>query len=148
MENKNMGSLIFNSKTGEFKYDDKLSQVDPEKNKADNVEKNIDDKTDIMSKKPKLAFNTKTGVFEYADENIRKIQEVRAKLRQDHDPLEVKQKYIEQGLDEVGLSGSMGKTGDSKTGEITEKHKKTADSQIEDAKEEMIKNRLKKEVNR
>ena len=98
-------------------------------------------------KAPERRYNEKTGEFEYADESVRKLQELRSKLRYG-DPLENKQNCIRQGLEEVGLSGNMGKTGDSKTGEITEKHKKTSDSQIEDAKEVMLRNKLEKGAKR
>ena len=98
-------------------------------------------------KAPEWRYNEKTGEFEYADESMRKLHYLRGKLRH-CDPLENKQNYIKQGLEDVGLSGNMGKTGDSKTGEITEKHKKTSDSQIEDAKEVMLRNKLEKGAKR
>ena len=38
----------------------------------------------------------------------------------------------------------MGKTGDSRTGQVTEKHREIATSQIEDAKQIMLRRRLSK----
>lgn len=46
-----------------------------------------------------------------------------------------RQKLLENGLEEIGLSkDDLGKTGDPRSGEVSDKHKKTAESQTEDAK--------------
>lgn len=88
-------------------------------------------------KAPKMTFNPEEGVFSYADEHMRKLYEVRQKLHNtNRDPLAVKQEEMARGLEEIGLSRKdLGKTGNSRTGEVSEKHKKTAQSQIEDAKD-------------
>lgn len=68
-----------------------------------------------------------------------KIRDLRAKLRSSNkDPLEVKQEEMSRGLEEIGLSRKdLGKTGNSLTGEVTERHKEVANSQTEDAKDIM-----------
>lgn len=99
------------------------------------------------SKKPQMKFNHETLEFEYADENIQKIHDLRRRIQaQEHDPLEMKQIELAQGLRDIGFSEKdMGKTGDSRTGQVTERHRAIAASQIEDAKQVMLRRRLSKE---
>lgn len=99
------------------------------------------------NKKPELDFNPETGLIEYADKNLQKIAELRKRKKDSHiDPLEFKAKSLSSGLEEIGLSkDDLGKTGDSRTGEITEKNRKIAASQTEDAKEIMLWNKKSKE---
>lgn len=68
---------------------------------------------------------------------------MRQRLKNENiDYLAAKQGAISNGLEEIGLSKEdMGKTGDSSTGEITEKDKRVAKSQIEDAKYTMLQRR-------
>ena len=54
--------------------------------------------------------------------------------------LEEKMKQMKARLNQKGLD--MGKTGDSSTGEVSEKHKKVARSQVEDAKSMMLQKRM------
>ena len=98
------------------------------------------------SKKPQMKFNPETLVFEYADETMQKIHNLRQKIQaKERDPLESKQKELAQGLNDIGFSTEdMGKTGDSRTGQVTEKHRAIAASQIEDAKQIMLQRRLSK----
>lgn len=95
-------------------------------------------------KTPEKTYNPETGLFEYADRIMQKLHDVRKKLHNRNiDPLAAKQEEMSRGLEEIGLSRKdMGKTGDSSTGEITEKHKKIANSQTEDAKAVMIKQKI------
>ncbi len=90
--------------------------------------------------KMRYKFNPVTGSFEYADKNLQKIHELRQRLHdKNRDPLEAKQSEMRQGLEDIGFSKeNIGKTGDSRTGDVTEKHKAIADSQIEDAKAVML----------
>ena len=50
------------------------------------------------------------------------------------DPLQLRLQNIRQRLAANGLEEDMGKTGDSRTGEISEKHKRVAQIQTETAK--------------
>ncbi len=87
-------------------------------------------------KQPQRKFNFETGEFYYANERLQKIAELRKRLHtENNDPLAARQKLLENGLEEIGLSkDDLGKTGDSRNGEVSDKHKKTAKSQTEDAK--------------
>ena len=92
------------------------------------------------NKKPVEKFDFNTGEAVYVDKNLQKIKELRQRLKNENiDYLAAKQGAISNGLEEIGLSKEdMGKTGDSSTGEITEKDKRVAKSQIEDAKYTML----------
>ncbi len=107
-------------------------------NETDNPENNSNSIT--KDKTPEKTFNPETGMFEYADRNMQKLHEARQKLRRENpDYLEVKQKEMSNGLEEIGLSRKdLGKTGNSLTGEVTERHKEVANSQTEDAKDMML----------
>lgn len=107
-----------------------------------NVEKPIEDLEQgtnnfDSSKKPQMEFNHETGVFEYANKAMQKIHDLRRQRQaKEYDPLESKQRELAQGLRDIGFSEKdMGKTGDSITGQVTEKHRKIAASQIEDTKQ-------------
>lgn len=99
------------------------------------------------NKKPELDFNPETGLIEYTDKNLQKIAELRKRIKNNNiDPLELKAKSLSSGLEEIGLSrDDLGKTGNSITGEITEKNREIAKSQTEDAKEIMLRNKKLKE---
>ena len=120
----------------------------PESSDIESSEQNLtlDEKfarTDY-GKSPRKKFNAEKGTLEYADENLQKLQELRKKMHfSNRDPLTNRQREIELGLEEIGFEKSdMGKTGDSRTGEVTDRHKKIADSQVEDAKADIIRTRL------
>lgn len=91
---------------------------------------------------PAKKINLELGEEEYVDANLQKIRELRKRLKEEsRDPLAAKQELLQRGLEEVGLSkNDLGKTGDSRTGEISDKHKKVANSQSEDAKWLMLNN--------
>ena len=95
------------------------------------------------NKKPVEKFDFNTGEAVYVDKNLQKIKELRQRLKNENiDYLAAKQGAISNSLEEIGLSKEgMGKTGDSSTGEITEKDKRVAKSQIEDAKYTMLQRR-------
>ena len=99
-----------------------------------------DQKRSDNNKRPELDFNPETGLIEYADKNLQKIAELRKRIKDSNiDLLEFKSKSLSSGLEEIGLSkDNLGKTGNSITGEITEKNKEIAKSQTEDAKELML----------
>ena len=84
------------------------------------------------------------GEEQYVDNNLQKIKELRKRLKDEHrDYLEDKQNFIANGLEEIGLSKeNMGKTGNSQTGKISEKQKTIAKSQMEDAKDAMLKRKM------
>ena len=106
----------------------------------------------------KMTFNPETATFDIADENIKKIRELRSRLKENNrDPLADKEHEMKLGLNEMEFSEEdkkqglnnlefsekdMGKTGDSRTGEVSEKHKKIARSQVEDAKSMMLQKRM------
>ncbi len=106
-----------------------------------NEEKGFRAKDDIQlcrenDKLPQRKFNPVTYEFYYADERLQKIAELRKRLHtENNDPLAARQRLLENGLEEIGLSkDDLGKTGDSRCGEVSDKHKKVAESQTEDAK--------------
>ena len=106
-----------------------------------NEEKGFGAKNDILlsrenDKQPQKKFNFETGESYYADERLQKIAELRKRLHtENNDPLAARQRLLENGLEEIGLSkDDLGKTGDSRSGEVSDKHKKVAESQTEDAK--------------
>jgi hypothetical protein len=72
-----------------------------------------------------------------------KIHDLRKKIQaKEHDPLEMKQRELAQGLRDRSFSeNDMGKTGDSRTGQVTEKHRAIAASQIKKAKQSMLQRR-------
>ena len=90
--------------------------------------------------------NLERGEEEYVDPRLQRIHELRKRMQKEHqDPLILKQNVVKQGLKEIGFSeNDMGKTGDSRTGQVTEKHHAIAASQIDDAKQIMLQRRLSK----
>lgn len=91
----------------------------------------------INPHKPEMQFNKKRSIFEYKNPALRKIAELRSRLKATgSDPLKGKEDRLKLGLEEIGLSADdLGKTGDSRTGEVSEKHKRVASSQIADYKD-------------
>lgn len=88
-----------------------------------------------QGKAPALNYNPVTGAFDVADAKIKELRAKRDRLTIRNDPLAEKQRAIELGLEEIGISDEkMGKTGDSRTGKVTEEQKRIAESQVEDAK--------------
>lgn len=85
---------------------------------------------------PLKKVNLERGEEEYVDPRLQRIHELRKRMQKEHqDPLILKQNVVKQGLKEIGFSeNDMGKTGDSRTGQVTEKHHAIAASQIDDAK--------------
>ena len=129
-------SLLYNPLTDEFEAvaDDS----------ADKKEKNVPQPEiffphEESGRRPLKKFNFETGEFSYADDNLQKIHEARKQQRStNRDRLTDKQRLMEQGLEEIGLTKKdLGKTADPKTGQISDIHRQTAASQIEDAKEKM-----------
>lgn len=106
----------------------------------------------------KMTFNPESMEFEVTDENIKKIRELRRRLKENNrDSLADKEHEMKLGLNEMEFSEEdkkqglnnlefsekdMGKTGDSRTREVSEKHKKIARSQVEDAKSMMLRKRM------
>ncbi len=93
---------------------------------------------------PSKKVSLELGEEQYVDNNLQKIKELRKRLKDEHrDYLEDKQNFIANGLEEIGLSKeNMGKTGNSQTGKISEKQKTIAKSQMEDAKDAMLKRKM------
>lgn len=96
---------------------------------------------------PAKKISLELGEEQYVDKNLQKIKELRQRLKNENiDYLAARQGTISNGLEEIGLSKEdMGKTGESSTGKITEKHKTIAKSQIEDAKMQCYKKNSSKE---
>ncbi len=94
--------------------------------------------------KPAKKVSLELGEEQYVDDNLQKIKELRKRLKDEHrDYLEDKQNFIANGLEEIGLSKEdMGKTGNSQTGKISEKQKTIAKSQMEDAKDAILKRKM------
>ncbi len=127
-------TLELNPETGEL-------EAVPVTEERDEEKKGFGVKDDIQlsqenDKEPQKKFSFETGESYYADEKLQKIAELRKRLHtENNDPLAARQKLLENGLEEIGLpKNDLGKTGDSRSGEISDKHKKTAESQTEDAK--------------
>jgi len=88
-----------------------------------------------QGKEPAMSFNPVTMAFEPVDIKIKELREKRNRLKHQSDPLAEKEGEIKRGLEEIGLPAeNMGKTGDSRTGKVTDEQKKVAESQTEDAK--------------
>lgn len=114
-----------------------------------NVEDKIEDKFDQYGRLLNQNYDPLSSVKE--PENLeqdtkQKIHDLRQRIQaKEHDPLEKKQRKLAQGLRDRSFSeNDMGKTGDSRTGQVTEKHRAIATSQIEDAKQIMLRRRLSK----
>lgn len=85
--------------------------------------------------RPEFVFNEKTGDFNYANPEFQQKADARHQNElENQDYLEYKLTRIRKKLGYEGLEEDMGKTGDSRTGEVSEKHKRVADIQKETAK--------------
>lgn len=85
--------------------------------------------------KPEFVFNEKTGDFNYANPEFQQKADARHQNKlENQDYLEYKLDRIRKKLSYEGLDEDMGKTGDSRTGGVSEKHKRVADIQKETAK--------------
>ncbi len=127
-------TLELNPETGEL-------EAVPVTEKSNEEKKGFGIKDDILlsrenDKEPQKKFSFETGESYYADEKLQKIAELRKRLHtENNDSLAAHQRLLENGLEEIGLSkDDLGKTGDSRSGEVSDKHKKVAESQTEDAK--------------
>lgn len=127
-------TLELNPETGEL-------EAVPVTEESNEEKKRFGAKNDILlsrenDKEPQKKFSFETGESYYADERLQKIAELRKRLHtENNDPLAARQRLLENGLEEIGLSkDDLGKTGDSRSGEVSDKHKKVAESQTEDAK--------------
>lgn len=84
---------------------------------------------------PEYVFNERTGEFNYKDPEFQQKAEARRKRKlENQDYLQYKLERIRKKLGYNGLEEDMGKTGDSRTGEVSEKHKMIAEIQTETAK--------------
>lgn len=85
--------------------------------------------------KPEYIYNEKTGEFNYKNSEFQQKADMRYKRKlENKDYLEYKLKRIKKKLGYAGLGDDMGKTGDSHTGEVSEKHKRVTEIQKETAK--------------
>ena len=138
-------SLEFDPETGEF-----VGVADESAYKEKTVKREKRDYILLHSdnnQKPVEKVGLESGEAAYVDENLQKIRELRRRLKSRRDPLAYKQEISALGLEETGLSREdMGKTGDSRTGEVTERHRQAAESQIEDAKYAMREEREARET--
>ena len=140
--NQNAWNIAFDEKTGEFvKVNDKTGEP-----RAFQQEQEYKPEPEKPSKAPERRFNPTSMEFEYADPKLQELAERRRELnRTKQDILALKERIAKQGLEEIGLEGKMGQTGNSRATNpneaVTETHKKVAESQIEDLKP-FIKNYL------
>ena len=96
----------------------------------------LETETNVSSHKPEYIYNEKTGEFNYKNPEFQQKAWQRQKRKlENKDYLEYKLKRIRKKLSYAGLEEDIGKTGDSRTGEVSEKHKRVASSQIEDYKD-------------
>ena len=135
-------NIAFDEKTGEFvEVNDKTGE-----HRAFQQEQAYKPEPEKPSKAPELKFNPTSMEFEYANPKLQEIAERRRELNHTkQDILALKERIAKQGLEEIGLEGKMGQTGNSRATNpneaVTETHKKVAESQIEDLKP-FIKNYL------
>lgn len=140
--NQNAWNIAFDEKTGEFvEVNDKTGE-----HRAFQQEQEFKPETEKPSKAPEMKFNPTSMEFEYANPKLQEIAERRRELNHTkQDILALKERIAKQGLEEIGLEGKMGQTGNSRAANpdeaLTETHKKVAESQIEDLKP-IIKNYL------
>jgi len=94
----------------------------------------LDDWSDVKSKSPEYVFNERTGEFDYKNPEFQQKAEQRRKEKSANtDCLEDKLNRIRQKLGHENLEEDMGKTGDSRTGNVSEKHRRVAKIQLEAA---------------
>ena len=135
-------NIAFDEKTGEFvEVNDKTGE-----HRAFQQEQEFKPETEKPSKAPEMKFNPTSMEFEYANPKLQEIAERRRELNHTkQDILALKERIAKQGLEEIGLEGKMGQTGNSRAPNpneaVTEIHKKVVESQIEDLKP-FIKNYL------
>ena len=140
--NQNAWNIAFDEKTGEFvEVNDKTGE-----HRAFQQEQEFKPEPEKPSKAPEMKFNPTSMEFEYANPKLQEIAERRRELNHTkQDILALKERIAKQGLEEIGLEGKMGQTGNSRATNpneaVTETHKKVAESQIEDLKP-FIKNYL------
>lgn len=140
--NQNAWNIAFDEKTGEFvEVNDKTGE-----HRAFQQEQEFKSEPEKPSKAPEMKFNPTSMEFEYANPKLQEIAERRRELNHTkQDILALKERIAKQGLEEIGLEGKMGQTGNSRATNpneaVTETHKKVAESQIEDLKP-FIKNYL------
>ncbi len=119
-----------NIKSGEQLSEEQLKELFGHEDKESSLPENV-----TQGKAPAVSYNPVTGTFDVADAKIKELRAERDRLKIRNDPLAEKQRAIELGLEEMGISGEkIGKTGDSRTGNVTDEQKKIAESQVEDAK--------------
>lgn len=104
-------TLELNPETGEL-------EAVPVTEESNEEKKGFGAKDDILlsrenDKEPQKKFSFETGESYYADEKLQKIAELRKRLHtENNDPLAARQKLLENGLEEIGLSkDDLGKTG-------------------------------------
>ena len=128
-------------KNGEILTDEQLKELFAHEDKESDLPENV-----TQGKAPAMSYNPKTFTFEEVDAKIKELKEKRARLRGLNDPLANKETELKRGLEEIGLSAKdMGKTADSSTGKVSDKQRKIAESQIEDAKAFMLRKRLERQ---
>lgn len=119
-----------NIKSGETLTEEQLKELFGYEDKESSLPENV-----TQGKAPAVNYNPVTGAFDVADAKIKELKEKRARLRGLNDPLANKETELKRGLEQIGLSAKdMGKTADSSTGKVSDKQRKIAESQIEDAK--------------
>jgi len=117
------------------KYLEQQRQKNNIKNNDDKNNTVLETETNTSSHKPEYIYNEKTGEFNYKNPEFQQKAEVRCKHKlENKDYLEYKLRRIKKKLGYAELEDDMGKTGDSRTGEVSEKHKRVAEIQTETAK--------------
>lgn len=117
------------------KYLEQQRQKNNIKNNDDKNNTVLEKETNTSSHKPEYIYNEKTGEFNYKNSEFQQKADMRHKRKlENKDYLEYKLKRIKKKLGYAGLEDDMGKTGDSRTGEVSEKQKRVAEIQTETAK--------------
>lgn len=128
-------NIVFDEKSGEFvETNGKTGEQ-----RQFQFEQEFKHEPEKPSKAPEMKFNPASMEFEYANPKFQELTERRRELnRTKQDILALKERIAKQGLEEIGLEGKMGQTGNSRAPNpnevVTETHKKVAESQIEDLK--------------
>ena len=133
-------SLELDPETGELVGVADSNQKDVENEKKQQIIKSKEYILHSENKHMPEKVNLELGEEQYVDDNLQKIRELRKKQKNENvDYLAGKQNFISRGLEEIDLSkNDMGKTGNSLTGTVSDKDKEVSDSQIEDAKFQML----------
>ncbi len=126
-----------NNNTGESSFDD-WSDFN------DNNETDIS----VFSPEPEYIYNEVTGEFNYKNSEFQQKAEQRRKQKlENQDYLQYKLERIKKKLGYKKLAEDIGKTGDSRSGEVSETHRQVSQIQTETAKtsparfKEIIRNR-------